>query len=177
MRGIHRSPVNSPHKGQRRGALMFSLICVWTNVEFHDILRMSAVFTSQGLGHSYGLQTKWLPLCRLFQVHFLLLFLTNVFVVVLSTIKHHWFKQWLGTEEVPRHYLNQRTIKMTDRISQHIASFQVLKYSGRSKIKLLVTVCHWYDATASDPPISYLMWTEANRKTDRNTIDVYRDDG
>ena len=29
MRGIHRSPVNSPHKGQWRGALMFSLICVW----------------------------------------------------------------------------------------------------------------------------------------------------
>ena len=26
MRGIHRSPVNSPHKGQWRGALMFSLI-------------------------------------------------------------------------------------------------------------------------------------------------------
>ena len=31
VRGIHRSPVNSPHKGQRRGALMFSLICAWTN--------------------------------------------------------------------------------------------------------------------------------------------------
>ena len=29
--GIHRSPVNSPHKGQWRGALMFSLICAWTN--------------------------------------------------------------------------------------------------------------------------------------------------
>ena len=28
---IHRSPVNSPHKGQWRGALMFSLICVWIN--------------------------------------------------------------------------------------------------------------------------------------------------
>ena len=27
VRGIHRSPVKSPHKGQRRGALMFSLIC------------------------------------------------------------------------------------------------------------------------------------------------------
>ena len=26
-RGIHRSPVNSPHKGQWRGALMFSWIC------------------------------------------------------------------------------------------------------------------------------------------------------
>ena len=29
--GIHRSPVISPHKGQWRGALMFSLICVWMN--------------------------------------------------------------------------------------------------------------------------------------------------
>ena len=25
------SPVNSPHKGQWHGALMFSLICVWIN--------------------------------------------------------------------------------------------------------------------------------------------------
>ena len=31
VRGIHRSPVNSPHKGQWRGAVMFSLICVWIN--------------------------------------------------------------------------------------------------------------------------------------------------
>ena len=29
--GIHRSPVNSPHKGQWRGTLKFSLICAWTN--------------------------------------------------------------------------------------------------------------------------------------------------
>ena len=31
VRGIHRSPVNFPHKGQWRGAFMFSLICVWIN--------------------------------------------------------------------------------------------------------------------------------------------------
>ena len=31
VRGIHQSPVNSPYKGQWRGALMFSLICVWIN--------------------------------------------------------------------------------------------------------------------------------------------------
>ena len=31
VRGIHRSPVNSPHKGQWRRALMFTLICVWIN--------------------------------------------------------------------------------------------------------------------------------------------------
>ena len=29
--GIHRSPVNSPHKGQWRGALVFSVICAWIN--------------------------------------------------------------------------------------------------------------------------------------------------
>ena len=31
VRRIHRSPVNSPHKGQWREALMFSLIRVWIN--------------------------------------------------------------------------------------------------------------------------------------------------
>ena len=31
LRGIHRSPVNSPHTDQWCGALVFSLICVWRN--------------------------------------------------------------------------------------------------------------------------------------------------
>ena len=31
MRGIDRSPVNSPHEDQWRGTLMFSLICAWIN--------------------------------------------------------------------------------------------------------------------------------------------------
>ena len=31
VRGIHWSPVNSPHKGQSRRALMVSLICTWIN--------------------------------------------------------------------------------------------------------------------------------------------------
>ena len=31
MREIHRSPVDSPHKSQWHGALMFSLVCAWTN--------------------------------------------------------------------------------------------------------------------------------------------------
>ena len=31
VRGVHRSAVNSLHKGQWRGALMFSLICSWIN--------------------------------------------------------------------------------------------------------------------------------------------------
>ena len=31
VQGIHRSPVNSLHKGQWRWALLFSLICFWIN--------------------------------------------------------------------------------------------------------------------------------------------------
>ena len=47
VRGIHRSPVNSPHKGQWRGALMLSLICVWiigwvNNREAGDLRRYRA---------------------------------------------------------------------------------------------------------------------------------------
>ena len=43
VRGIHRSPVNSPLKGQWHGALMFSLICAcinrWVNNREADDLR------------------------------------------------------------------------------------------------------------------------------------------
>ena len=31
VRGVHRCPMNSPHKGQWRGTLMFSLICARIN--------------------------------------------------------------------------------------------------------------------------------------------------
>ena len=39
--GIHRPPVNSPHKGQWRGALIFPLICAntWANNEDAGDLR------------------------------------------------------------------------------------------------------------------------------------------
>ena len=36
VRGNHRSLVDSPHKGQWRGMLMFSLICTWTNSWAND---------------------------------------------------------------------------------------------------------------------------------------------
>ena len=47
MLGIHRSPVNSPHKGQWRGALMFPLICAlnkqswgwWSETPSHPLWR------------------------------------------------------------------------------------------------------------------------------------------
>ena len=51
VRGIHRSPVNSPYKGQWHGALMFSLICVWingwvNNGEDGDLRRNRAIMRS-----------------------------------------------------------------------------------------------------------------------------------
>ena len=47
VRGNHRSPINSPHKDQWRGALMFSLICAWisgwvNNHECGDLRRRRA---------------------------------------------------------------------------------------------------------------------------------------
>ena len=67
VRGIHRSPVNSPHKGQWRGALMFSLIGAWltgwvTNREAGDLRRhrvhydVIVMMTSNDFGESrcYG---------------------------------------------------------------------------------------------------------------------------
>ena len=49
VRGIHRSSVNSPHKGQWRGALICSLICAWikcwvNNREAGDMRRHRAYY-------------------------------------------------------------------------------------------------------------------------------------
>ena len=45
VRGIHRSQENSPHQGQWRGALMFSLICAWINgwVNDHEAGDLNAI--------------------------------------------------------------------------------------------------------------------------------------
>ena len=63
VRGIPRSPVNSPHKGQWRGALMFSLICArindWVNNReagdlrryrtHYDVIVMSSLFRLESI--------------------------------------------------------------------------------------------------------------------------------
>ena len=69
VRGIHRSPVNSPHKGQWRGALMFSLICArvhaWVNNrEAGDLRRRRAHYDIIVMGGSkitdHG-ESSWFP--------------------------------------------------------------------------------------------------------------------
>ena len=62
VRGIHRSPVNSPHQGQWRGALMFSLICAWINAwvntrEAGDLRRYGARYDVIVMSHGYLLRS------------------------------------------------------------------------------------------------------------------------
>ena len=79
VRGIHQSPVNSPHKTQWRGALMSSLICAWINVSssssnfisrriqqntfhMHNIYKIiSQMYSSGGCQRRCG-SSSWQPL-------------------------------------------------------------------------------------------------------------------
>ena len=69
VRGIHRSPVNFPHKGQWRGALMFSLICAginaWVNNrEAGDLRRHQAhydVIVMNGILLNWGISVYTTP--------------------------------------------------------------------------------------------------------------------
>ena len=74
VRGIHRPPVNSPHKGQWRGALMFSLIYVcidgWANNrEDGDLRRYHThyyvtVMTKMISGLSRTVPSSWAGMTR-----------------------------------------------------------------------------------------------------------------
>ena len=64
VRGIHRSPVNSPHKGQWRGTLMFSLISVWindwvNNYEASDLRRYHAHYVITVMYFRLFRDNKW----------------------------------------------------------------------------------------------------------------------
>ena len=87
VRGIHRSPVNSPHKGQWHGALMFSLIFAWINVWVnngeagdlrHHRAHYDVIVISHGLDIVAGL---------LFDVSANLLLLT---IKEVKVIQYHW---------------------------------------------------------------------------------------
>ena len=57
VRGIHRSRMNSLHKGQWRGALMFSLICAWINGWLNN---HQAGDLRRHCGH-YDVNVMWFP--------------------------------------------------------------------------------------------------------------------
>ena len=97
VRGIHRSPVKYPHKGQWRGALMFSLICAWingwvNNGEAGDLRRHRAHYDVNVM-----LQLYTITLASLI-IHFLwLLMVLNCLIPLKSThhppsYGHRWIK-------------------------------------------------------------------------------------
>ena len=122
VRGIHRSPVNSPQKGQWRGALMFSLICAWindwvNNREAGDLRRHRAHYdVTVMIEVSVAIKTlrpkqdgRHFP-DDILQMHFLewkyINFdwdFTSLFPRVKSTTFQHWFRQWLGTGQATSH--------------------------------------------------------------------------
>ena len=63
VRGIHRSPVNSPHKGQWRGALMFSLIRTringWVNSREAETLSRLLWRHCNEQWYTMPLRTQW----------------------------------------------------------------------------------------------------------------------
>ena len=79
VRGIHRSSMNSPHKGQWCGALIFSMICVWINAwvnnrEAGDLTRHHAhydvvVMSVYAIIHT-GLNIFWIDMyCEYLYIH------------------------------------------------------------------------------------------------------------
>ena len=63
VQGFHRSSVNSPHKGQWRGALMLSLICAWikgwvNNREAGDLRRYRVHYVVTVM-KQYDIQWRW----------------------------------------------------------------------------------------------------------------------
>ena len=88
VRGIHRSPVYSPHKGQWCGAFMFPLTCdcinSWVNNrEAGDLRRYCAHYDVMDL--NIATETKWPPFRRRhFNVHF---FNENAWIFIKMSMK------------------------------------------------------------------------------------------
>ena len=120
VRGIHRSPVNSPHKGQWRGALMFSLIYAcsngWANKRdgcdlrryrtHYDVIVMwySENWKQRGineLNHNSGWLIKLCDLARILNIMWFIYHRNNHMVInwmfrkwhkieTIATIQHHF---------------------------------------------------------------------------------------
>ena len=107
VRGVHRSPVNSPHKGQWRGALMFSFICAWingwvNNCEAGDLRRHRA---------HYDLIVMWKPGMKIphmnrswkYEAEYMRKphknqYTKQTYILGTSTIKSGWYVSWNSIE-------------------------------------------------------------------------------
>ena len=120
VKGIYRLPVDSPHKGQWRGALMFSLMCAWTNRwvnnrDASDLRRHRAhcnvIAMMRNAHHCISTwiieaRTKW---STFYRHRFKLMFWEKIpiFFIKIS------FRVLLGAEQTTNNYMNQRWLPQT----------------------------------------------------------------
>ena len=123
--GIHRSPLDSPHKGQWREAFMVSLMCAWTNVRAnnrnagnlrrHDAHCDVTVMKSQFMLCWWSLRSK-------FVMNGNIVFVSDKQTEVLAEITY-WFKNIffvMWVRYVKRPFVRINTLA---RISQYLDDF------------------------------------------------------
>ena len=93
VRGIYRSLVNSPHKGQGRGALMFSLVWAWTN----DYLNNRDAGDLRGHSAHYNVIVIYHCTCNGIEI----MSLTTNYTDMSVSDTHHW-KMYV--DMICRHY-------------------------------------------------------------------------
>ena len=154
VRGIHRSPMDSPHKGQWRGALMFSLICAWINgwvnnreagdlrrhPDHYDVTVMTwwRKFTSShkaalkwGWRHKAIVYVMYLGISPGIEGHF-------VVFVVFNVAKPHYHCSWamvMGFIVVKKHPVWQAQTQLKPQ------NFILVLDPGRCRTLLKVSIC------------------------------------
>ena len=149
VRGFHRSPVNSPRKGQWRGALMFSLICVgikgWVNNHevgdlrcyraHYDVIVMINDFLMCLLGLAC--------ICRV----------EHQFVITCLMIYKCKNGAWLWRLQDCQTYLN-----CTGYTLQHIWYISISDNYIQTRIMRIVLItCGWESSHGCPPPASNMM--------------------
>ena len=140
MRGIHRSPVNFPHKGQWRGALMFSLICAringWVNNrEAGDLRRHCSHYKVNVMAilHTLG----WVPAGRHWPAYVIMM-VADIMAPSVATILT---LQWLKDIIIPMHYITRNTYCVT--VMKQAMPERVGKVDNHSVCLLLASSpCH-----------------------------------
>ena len=140
VRGIHRPPVNSPHKGQWRGALMFSSIYAW-------IKRLSKQLWG------WWFETPSLSLWRhcnkmaaILQTAFWYIFACMKIVVVWFKFhwcffyhlmrNQHWFMAWYRTGKISNIRRTESPNLNVSRLALQLSLCNILKPGVRARMKM-----------------------------------------
>ena len=170
VRGIHRSPVNSPHKGQRRGVLILSLIWAWTNCwadhrDANDLRRQRSHYDVTVMSHkSWATGTEMgnrLKFVVRWWQNSVRIFLTrdvdNIYISVLSIVYRRRISgfritfMYVGTT-----YSFDRTCLVANRVDDAMEFLQAwINRSFRRFLKEFVrlTTGHWWVAPNISKPI------------------------